>query len=77
MTNTTQDQIRTQFENLAQAAGLNMTKSYWDVDTYDSGVFTFATRRHALNFIAIIPDGYTGQLLGPTNSVDVEIVYPS
>jgi len=72
------DGIRHQFEKLAEVAGFEMTKSRWDAYSYESGIFTFATRQHALGFMMIVDklEGYAAQLLGPTNSVDVEIIFP-
>ena len=74
MTNT-QTAIRQQFEKLADAAGLNMTASHWGTDTFDFGSFTFETRTQAQGFAMLTPEGYASELLGPTNTVSVEIVY--
>lgn len=55
-----------------------MIRKCWDADTYDHGTFTFLTRQHALGFMMLVDklEGYASQLLGPTNTVLIEIVYP-
>ena len=68
------EEIKQQFYSLSDAAGLEIIEEYWDEYTHDNGVFKLASRKQAHAFCLLMPPGYEANILGPTNSVDVEIV---